>query len=199
MIILNLSTYPPQQCGIATFSMDLRKSLLLQDCQFEVLAISDVEGNEYYYPNEVMLTLFINCKADYIKVAEYANSRTDVELIVVQHEFGIFGGTDGEYILEFVSRLKKPFIIITHTVLPYPTQHQHQILSELGRQSSGVVCMTHKSAQLLIEGYSIPSSLVTVINHGVPLFKRYPQEILKQKYGFQSHQLIITFGLIGPG
>ncbi|MBK5261232.1 MAG: glycosyltransferase [Peptostreptococcaceae bacterium] len=199
MIILNLSTYPPQQCGIATFSMDLRKSLLLQDCKFEVLAISDVEDNEYNYPSEVVLTLFINCKADYIKAAEYANSRTDVELIVVQHEFGIFGGTDGEYILEFVSRLKKPFVIITHTVLPHPTEYQHQILSELGRQSSGVVCMTYKSAQLLIEGYSIPSSLVNVINHGVPLFKRYPQEILKQKYGFQSHQLIITFGLIGPG
>jgi glycosyltransferase involved in cell wall biosynthesis len=198
MTILNLGTYPPRQCGIATFSMDLRKSLLLQGYKVQVLAISD-DDNGYHYPGEVVLTLSQNQKQDYIRTANFVNTTQDVELLIIQHEFGIFGGADGEYLLELVRLLRKPFVLIAHTVLPQPTERQSQILTELCQQAAGIVCMTHQSAQMLIDLYAAPPDLMTVIAHGVPLFKRYPQDKLKQKHNLLGHQLVSTFGLIGPG
>ncbi|MGE4589983.1 MAG: glycosyltransferase family 4 protein [Acidaminococcaceae bacterium] len=198
MAILNLSTYLPQQCGIATFSTDLRKSLLPQGQKFEIMAISDRE-NGYDYPNEVAFKLYKHNKEDYIRAAEFANTHSDFDLVVVQHEYGIFGGPDGNYLLDFISHLHKPFIVITHSVLPKPSQGQHYILRELCRQAAGIVCMTNKSAHLLHEFYAAPADLISVIHHGVPLFQNHPQEELKQKYNFKNNQLVTTFGLIGPG
>jgi glycosyltransferase involved in cell wall biosynthesis len=198
MTILNLGTYPPKQCGIATFSMDLRKSLLLQGYKVQVLAVSD-DDNGYRYPDEVVLTLLQNQKQDYRRAANFVNTTPDVELVIVQHEYGIYGGADGEYLLELVRLLRKPFVLIAHTILPQPSEHQSQILTELCQLAAGIVCMTRQSAQMLIDLYAAPPDLVTVIAHGVPLFKRYPQYKLKQKHNLQGHQLVSTFGLIGPG
>ncbi len=198
MAILNLSTYLPQQCGIATFSMDLRKSLLPQGQRFEIMAISDKE-NGYVYPDEVVFTLYKHNKEDYIRAAEFANAYSDLDLVVVQHEYGIFGGPDGNYLLDFISHLHKPFIVVTHSVLPEPSKGQHSILRELCRQAAGIVCMTNKSAHLLHEIYEAPEETISVIHHGVPLFQNQPQKELKQKYNFENNQLVTTFGLIGPG
>lgn len=198
MNILNISTYPPQMCGLATFSMDLRNSLLPQGCQFEVIAVSD-EVCAHDYPAEVVFTLRKNCAEDYVRAAEFANACQSAEIIVIQHEFGIFGGIDGEYILKFVHSLKKPFIIITHTVLPNPTTSQYQIMNDLYEHAAGIVCMTHKSAQMVREIYAAPSSRVAIISHGVTPFKRHPQEMLKNKYHLEENSLITTFGLLGPG
>ncbi len=198
MTVLNLSTYLPQQCGIATFSMDLRKSLLPQGHKFEIIAISDKEES-YNYPKEVVFTMYKNNRNDYILAAEFVNTHSDVELVVVQHEYGIFGGPDGNYLLDFVKYLSKPFIVITHSVLPEPSEGQHNILCELCQTAAGIVCMTNSSAQLLRTLYNAPMELITVIPHGVPAFKQYSQEELKQSYGCEGRQTITTFGLIGPG
>ena len=198
MTILNLGTYPPRQCGIATFSMDLRKSLLLQGYKVQVMAISD-DDNGYRYPDEVVLSLLQDQRQDYRRAADFINKTPEVELLIVQHEYGIYGGADGEYLLDLVSLLRKPFVLITHTVLPQRSEHQCQILTELCQRAAGIVCMTRQSAQMLIDLYGTPPDLVTVIAHGVPLFKRSPQDKLKQQYDLQGHQLVSTFGLIGPG
>ncbi len=198
MSILNLSTYLPQQCGIATFSMDLRKSLLPQGQSFETMAVSDKE-NGYVYPAEVVFTLYKHNKEDYTRAAEFANMHPALDLVVIQHEYGIFGGPDGDYLLDFIKHLNKPFIVVTHSVLPEPSKGQHYILSELCRQAAGIVCMTNKSALLLREIYEAPAASISVIHHGVPLFEKHPQKELKQKYNFENNQLITTFGLIGPG
>lgn len=198
MTVLNLSTYLPQECGIATFSMDLRKSLLPQGHKFEIIAISDQEEG-YSYPEEVVCTIYKNNRADYIRAAEFVNTRHDIELIVIQHEYGIFGGPDGNDVLSFAQQLSKPFIIITHSVLPKPSAQQKYILHKLCQMASGIVCMTNSSANLLHTLYDAPSESITVIPHGVPLFKQYPQEELKQKYGYEGKEIITTFGLIGPG
>lgn len=197
MTILNISTYPPQKCGLASFSMDLRKNLLLQNHKFQVLAISD-DKSDYAYPKEVVFTLHKNSLEDYIHAAEFANDSHEVDIVIIQHEFGIFGGTDGKYILEFVRVLKKPFIVISHTVLPTPSSSQLQIMKTLYAHAAGIVCMTHKSAEVLDEIYATPSNKVTIISHGVTPFKPYPQALLKKKYNLESNELITTFGLIGP-
>lgn len=198
MNIVNLGTFPPKQCGIATFSTDLRNSLLLQGHKVQVMAISE-EDSSYDYPNEVVFNLQQQQKSDYLKAAVFVNDSPAIDLLIVQHEYGIFGGEDGEYLLELVKILHKPFILITHTVLPRPTKRQKDILNELCQRAAGIVCMTILSSQLLVDLYEAPPELITVIPHGVPEFKRQPQNRLKIKHQLQDCQVISTFGLIGPG
>lgn len=198
MSIVNLGTYPPKQCGIATFSMDLRNSLRIHGNDVKVMAVSD-DSYKYKYPNEVVYNLKQNNRQDYIKAAKILNSTPDFELLVVQHEYGIYGGEDGEYILDLVKTLHKPFVLITHTVLPQPSKRQKLILNDLCFHATGIVCMTQRSAKLLTDLYEAPAELIHVIAHGVPEFKQQPSALLKRKYQFEGRDLISTFGLIGPG
>lgn len=198
MSILNLGTYPPKQCGIATFSMDLRRSLIRNNRDVKVMAVSD-ESYEYNYPGEVLFNLKQNNKQDYIKAARFINSTPAVQLLIIQHEYGIYGGDDGDYILELVRNLHKPYVLITHTVLPQPSKHQKQVLNNLCNHASAIVGMTRKSAELLSDLYEAPAELIHVIPHGVPEFKKQSSIYLKKKYGLQGREVISTFGLIGPG
>jgi glycosyltransferase involved in cell wall biosynthesis len=193
-----MGTYPPKQCGIATFSMDLRNSLLLQGHKAEVMTVSD-DDSAYRYPDEVVYNLKQNQKQDYVKAAAFINTSPHIELLIIQHEYGIYGGDDGAYILDLVKLLHKPFLLITHTVLPQPSKRQKLILNDLCQRAAGIVCMTRRSSQLLIDLYEAPQEIVTVIAHGVPEFKRHSQNKLKQKHNFQDNAIISTFGLIGPG
>lgn len=198
MNIVNLGTYPPKQCGIATFSNDLRNSLIIHGHRVQAIAISD-EDSIYKYPQEVILEMRQQRLSDYATAVSCINQRPDIDLLIIQHEYGIFGGEDGEYIQAMVKQLHKPFILITHTVLPVPSKRQKQILNDLCQRAAGIVCMTRLSAELLIELYEAPPELITVIAHGVPEFKRYPQSRLKSKYGLSGCPVVSTFGLIGPG
>ncbi len=198
MNIVNLGTYPPKQCGIATFSNDLRNSLIIHGHRVQVIAISD-DDSIYKYPPEVILEMKQQRLSDYAAAVACINQRPDIDLLIIQHEYGIFGGEDGEYIQAMVKQLRKPYILITHTVLPVPSKRQKQILNDLCQRAAGIVCMTRLSAELLIELYEAPRELITVIAHGVPEFKRYPQSRLKDKYGLTGSPVVSTFGLIGPG
>lgn len=198
MTILNLGTFPPKQCGIATFSMDLCNSLRQQGNKVKIMAVSD-NNYDYHYPREVVFQLKQNHKQDYIKAANYINSTRNIDLLIIQHEYGIYGGRDGELILEMVKRLHKPYVLVTHTVLPHPEKHQKEILNQLCQRAAGIICMTRKSADLLTDLYESPPELVKVFAHGVPQFKIHEQSLLKEKYGLQGRDIISTFGLIGPG
>ncbi|MGS0763741.1 glycosyltransferase family 4 protein [Syntrophomonas curvata] len=198
MSILNLGTYPPKQCGIATFSADLRRSLIKNNCDVKVMAVSD-ESYKYAYPDEVLFNLQQHNKQDYVKAAKFINSAAAVPLVIVQHEYGIYGGEDGDYLLELVRRLHKPYVVVTHTVLPQPSKHQKQVLNQLCHHAAAVVGMTRKSAGLLADLYEAPAELIHVIPHGVPDFKKQNSNCLKKKYGFEGREIISTFGLIGPG
>ncbi|WP_061215316.1 glycosyltransferase family 4 protein [Syntrophomonas wolfei] len=197
MILLNLGTYPPKQCGIATFSMDLRNSLLINGNEVKVMAVSD-NSYQYHYTDEVLFNLKQNHKQSYIRAANYLN-KAPLELIIIQHEYGIYGGSEGQYIMELVRLLHKPFVLITHTVLPRPSKRQKQVLNYLCSRASAIVCMTRRSEHLLSDLYEAPPELIQVIPHGVPEFKEQTQDSLKEKYGLQGRDLISTFGLIGPG
>jgi glycosyltransferase involved in cell wall biosynthesis len=178
--------------------MDLRNSLLLQGHKVQVMTVSD-DDSAYRYPDEVVHNLKQNQRQDYVRAAAFINTDPHIQLLIIQHEYGIYGGEDGEYILELVKLLHKPFILITHTVLPRPSKRQKQILNDLCQRAAGIVCMTRLSSQLLSDLYEAPPELITVIAHGVPAFKRYPQNKLKQKHSLLGCELISTFGLIGPG
>ena len=198
MSILNLGTYPPKQCGIATFSMDLRRSLLKNNCDIEVMTVSD-ENYQYAYPSEVLFDIKQNNQPNYIKAAKFINTVSAIKLVVIQHEYGIYGGEDGDYILELPRRLHKPYVVVTHTVLPQPSKRQKQVLNQLCQNAAAVVCMTRKSAELLSNLYEAPGELIHVIPHGVPEFKKQSSSLLKKRYGLEGREIISTFGLIGPG
>lgn len=198
MTILNLGTFPPKQCGIATFSMDLYNSLSQLGNTVKVMAVSD-DNYEYRYPREVIFNLKQNQKQDYIKAANYINGSHHIQLVIIQHEYGIYGGVHGQFILELVKRLHKPYVLVTHTVLPHPDKQQKDILNQLCHRAAGIVCMTRRSADLLSDLYEAPPELVRVIAHGVPEFGVKDQDRLKEKYRLEGRDVISTFGLIGPG
>lgn len=198
MSILNLGTYPPKQCGIATFSMDLRRSLLKNNCDVKVMTVSD-ENYQYAYPGEVLFDIKQNNQQNYVKAAKFINTSTAIQLLIIQHEYGIYGGEDGDYILELTRYLHKPYVLVTHTVLPQPSKHQKQVLNQLCQNAAAIVCMTHKSADLLSNLYEAPGDLLHVIPHGVPEFKKQSSALLKKWYGLDGREIISTFGLIGPG
>ncbi|NLB88718.1 MAG: glycosyltransferase, partial [Syntrophomonadaceae bacterium] len=198
MKIANLGTYPPKQCGIATFSMDLRNSLLVNNVDVDILAISD-DSYHYEYPVEVKFNLKQTKADDYKHAAQYINDCEDIDAVIIQHEYGIFGGKNGKYVLDFARKLNKPYLVVTHTVLPKPLQGQKDILNKLCSKASGIVCMTKQSSLLLTNIYGVNKSKIQIIGHGVPCFEPKPSEVLKEKYNLSGKQVISTFGLIGPG
>lgn len=197
MFILNLGTYPPKECGIATFSQDLRDNLLRSGTRVSVAAVSDSEYT-YDYPDEVLYEINQMAGTDYSVTARQIN-RSNINLVIIQHEYGIFGGLDGEYILDFVRRLDKPYLLVAHTVLPNPSQNQRFILNRLAQKASGVICMTERATRILSRVYAVSPKKVSVIYHGVPLFQEKRREMLKKREGLNDRRVITTFGLIGPG
>ena len=176
----------------------MSKSITEQGHDIKIIAISD-SSCTYHYSNQVIFNIRQDQRQDYIKAAAFINAAASVDLIILQHEYGIFGGQDGEYVLNLVKLLRKPYVLITHTVLPRPSKRQKQILNDVCHRAAGIVCMTERSRDLLIELYEAPAEIVKVIAHGVPDFIKRPQKELKQEHGLENRRLISTFGLIGPG
>jgi len=195
---LNLSTYLPKQCGIASFSKDLSENLTRLGVRTSIAAVSDPYYT-YAYPDEVTHNIHQQDKEEYIKAANLINKNSSIDLVIIQHEYGIYGGADGSFLLAFTAHLNKPYVVVCHTVLPNPSANQSAVLGELCRQAATVVAMTKNSADLLCRIYKMPQEKVYIIHHGVPAFTAKDRRLLKQEYGFAGRELVTTFGLIGPG
>jgi len=163
-----------------------------------VAAVSDHEY-EYQYPPEVIIEIGQHHRQDYLQAASQINNDDTIDMVIIQHEYGIYGGTDGSYVLDFCEALHKPFAVVCHTVLPQPDESHYRILVDLTRQASAVICMTENSASLLQRIYQVPSAKINLITHGVPDFVPKSPRALKKRYGLQGRNVITTFGLIGPG
>lgn len=192
-----LSTYPPRECGLATFTQDLVRELdkirLLN--KPSVIAVSN---DKYSYSSRVIMEINQYDRDSYIKTAQAVNN-SDIELLVIEHEYGIFGGEAGEYIIDFIDNLKIPFVTTLHTVLPEPLEKQREILKIIGEKSARIVTMAKNTVPVLDSVYGIPPSKAEVIHHGVPYRIVESREKLKEKHGFSGKTIISTFGLISPG
>lgn len=197
MNIINLSTYPPRQCGIASFSRDLFDALANQGQKLRIVALTD-EGAAPEYPEEVILDIKQENYAEYTELADYING-SETGLCIIQHEYGIYGGADGEYLLGLTERLEKPYVLVAHTVLTEPSANQHRVFSELLKGAAGVVGMSRRSIRLMAKLYAVPEGKLHFIHHGVPDFPLMNRYELKQGHGWEGRQVITTFGLIGPG
>ena len=190
--------YLPRQCGIATFTSDLYKSYnaFIPDSNPMVVSVNDTpEG--YDYPSEVRYDFYQHDQEAYRKAAEFLNSK-DVDVVCLQHEYGIFGGTAGSYILTLLRNLTMPVVTTLHTILKTPNEEQLLVLKSIADLSSRVVCMSEKGRNFLINIYEIPDEKIDVIPHGIPDMPFVDPHFYKDKFGMEGKQTLLTFGLLSP-
>ena len=144
-----VGTYPPQQCGIGTFTFDLSNAVLSasEGIRATVLAITDVDST-YEHSERVRFEIRQGVKVDYVRAADFVNY-SDTRMVSIQHEYGIFGGEDGAYILDFLAELWKPSIATLHTVLDRPTASQRMVVQKMSERCECLVVMSHLAVDLL--------------------------------------------------
>jgi len=193
--IVFLSTYPPRECGLATFTEDLMNAIGKVGAVIpRVVAVA--AGSEIYVDPRVVNKLSQHDRESYPRMARWLNINAD--LLVIEHEYGIFGGDSGAYILDLARNLKIPFVISTHTVLEAPSLQQQLVLRKLGQLSTKLVTMAESSVSILIKTYDIDANKILVIPHGVPVMNVESREKLKTGLGFHDKHVISSFGLISP-
>jgi polysaccharide biosynthesis protein PslF len=196
--IVFLSTSLPRECGIATFTQDLLDEFTkLQGFNKPRIIAMNNNGN-YRYTDQVMREINQHQLSDYIESARDIN-QSDTDLLVIQHEFGIYGGESGEYLLQFTKELEVPYVVIFHTVLTKPTPKQHEIITRLAEGSVKVVTMAQSTVEDLISVYHINAAKIAFIHHGVPFVQTSSRAELKLQYKFGERKILSTFGFLSPG
>jgi glycosyltransferase involved in cell wall biosynthesis len=193
-----VGTYVPRRCGIATFTRDLAAGMKAANDRVRIMAVAVTDpGGQYEYPPEVEYEIRQGTKGDYARAAEVVNY-SDVRLVSLQHEYGIFGGDDGAYILDFIEGLHVPVVVTLHTVLKNPSESQRTIVQRMAKQGAALVVMSGVAAELLTGSYDVRRSTIHVIPHGIPDMKPRDQNMLKARFGVAGHRMLLTFGLLGP-
>ncbi|WP_188964166.1 glycosyltransferase family 4 protein [Deinococcus aquiradiocola] len=190
--VLLIGNHAPRQCGIATFTADVARALPVE--RVSVVAMND--GHTYPYPPEVVFAIEQDALDEYVSGAERINAlRPDV--VCVQHEYGIYGGPAGAYLLTLLRGLDAPIVTTLHTVLETPSAEQRAVLEELCALSAGIVVMSARAVDILVR-QGVPRGRVRLIHHGVPDLTGDPATE-KARLGVGERPLILTFGLIGRG
>jgi len=193
-----VSSCLPRRCGIATFTNSLSKALeteLGRNAAVYVAMNNTQEG--YHYPPEVVFQIQQDNLEDYRRAAEFLNA-SDVDLVSLQHEFGLFGGEDGIYITELLGNLNKPVVTTLHTVLTQPSSGQYRALLEINAFSQYLVVMNRLALSILKEIYDIPEGKMCLIYHGVPDIPYIDPVFYKSQLGFTEREIILTFGFLSP-
>jgi glycosyltransferase involved in cell wall biosynthesis len=195
---LFVSTYTPQKCGIATFTRDLAESVSahLTESSVGIAAISE-DPRGYDYPPEVVVKLKKQHRPSYSAVAEFLNF-SEYDTVCVQHEFGIFGGNEGSYLLDLLRSVRKPVVTTLHTVLAQPADHYRERLCQVVEASDAVVVLTPRAMRILGDVYKVPVEKVRVIPHGIPDVPFVETPPYKRRFGAEGRTILMTFGLIGP-
>ncbi|MCX2430403.1 MULTISPECIES: glycosyltransferase [unclassified Pedobacter] len=200
MKIAYISTYPPRECGLATFNYNLINALSINpsyqaDKSFVIAMNESDDLNEHAYPSEVKFIIRQQNQQDYIEAANFIND-SDVDTCIIEHEFGIYGGNSGVFLLSLINKLKKPFITILHTVLKEPNFMQQTIIKEIALKSSKIVVMSKKAVLFLTSIYQIPSTSIKLIEHGVPNLEPIANNEISRSELFKNRKVLFTFGLI---
>lgn len=186
----------PRRCGIATFTTDLQRAVAASGAGIDasIVAMND-RGQSYEYPPTVRQQIPVDSQDDYVAAADELNGR-EIDVVSVQHEFGIFGGEAGSHVLTLLSRLKMPIVTTLHTVLSEPSAAQRRVLNEICALSSRVIVMAEKGRELLRSIYALPAEKIEVIAHGIPDAPFADPGPAKAKLGFAGRATILTFGLL---
>ncbi len=195
-----IATYPPRQCGIGTFTYDLARAVhRSMDARLRTVIIAmDDPSDDLHYPPEVQYRLSQHETADYVRAAEFLNYNK-VRAVSLQHEFGIFGGHDGSYILDLLRELRCPIISTFHTILETPSEGQRKVMDELVVLSSQLVVMSERAVEFLQRVYNAPPQKIRLIHHGVPEIPLVEPAQYKGQFDMEGRELLLTFGLLSPG
>ncbi|MHC4148242.1 MAG: glycosyltransferase family 4 protein [Planctomycetota bacterium] len=190
-----ISSFPPRRCGIATFTSDLIKNMTsAAKGGFEPLVVA-MRSGDHEYKDPVKFEIRQNVKSDYVCAADYLNF-SHVDLVSVQHEFGLFGGEAGSYLSLLLNRLQAPVITTLHTVMGDPIPAFHQSLVNVCKASYRVITMNERGVGMLKEIYGMAGKKVQLIPHGIPDLAFVDNYYYKHKFGMEGRRTILTFGLL---
>ncbi|MBC2604226.1 glycosyltransferase family 4 protein [Puniceicoccus vermicola] len=194
-----LGNFVPRLCGISTFTRDLYESIHAEapgaDCY--VAAVTDTpEG--YDYPEAVRLQFQEKDLRSYRRIADVLNFK-NADVLCVQHEFGIYGGPAGSYLIMLLKEVRMPIVTTLHTILENPTKEQSSVMKSLTSLSDRLVVMSRKGREILHSVYGVEESKIDVIPHGIPDVDFKPVDFYKDRLGISDRKVLLTFGLIGPG
>ena len=198
--VLMITSFPPRECGIATYSQDLTNAIKKQFGNSFKIKICALETlNEIHdYSDDVKYILNTDYTETFGLLSKEINSNSKIEMVLIQHEFGFFNKTNDNFI-KFLNAIIKPVIIVFHTVLPKPSVTLKENVQNICMRVSSIIVMTESSASILKYEYEIDETLITIIKHGTHLVKNNSREELKVKYKLQGRKVCSTFGLMGPG
>jgi glycosyltransferase involved in cell wall biosynthesis len=193
-----LGNYLPRKCGIATFTSDLLTSVAAEYTPSQCFAVpvNDVEKG-YEYPSVVRFEIEEQDLASYQRAADFLNI-SNVDIVCVQHEFGIYGGPAGRHLLALVRELKMPVVTTFHTLLREPNDTQRRVMQELVTHSTRLVTMTERGRQMLQDIYRAPPAKIDLIPHGIPDIPFVDPNYYKDQFGVEGRVVLLTFGLLSP-
>ena len=198
--VVVISTFPPRECGIATYTQDLVKSLNSQfDQSFDLkICALDNENKKHSYSDTIDYFLDVNSSHSFINLAQEINENDRIQLVLIQHEFGLFRNHEAQ-LLTLINQLNKSVLVVFHTVLPGPDPILLQNVKAIANASDGLIVMTQSSARILEQEYQVHKDKITVIPHGTHLVEHTSKEILKKKYNLLDKKVLSTFGLLSAG
>lgn len=193
-----VGNYLPRHCGIATFTTDLCDAIHAEYGAIELLAlpVNDTEEG-YVYPARVRFELSEDNLTSYRQAADFLNF-SNIDLVCVQHEYGIFGGRAGGHVLELLRRLHMPFTTTLHTVLREPNPDQREVMEEIATLSDRLIVMSQQSSEILQEVFSVPGDKIDLIPHGIPDLPFTDPAFYKDRFGTEGKEVLLTFGLLSP-
>ncbi|MFH1264055.1 MAG: glycosyltransferase [Pseudomonadota bacterium] len=193
-----IGDYLPRQCGIATFTTDLCEALSTQFPQTQVFAapVNDTDDG-YDYPSRVRFEIEQDDLSSYRRAADFLNIN-NVDIVSVQHEYGIYGGKAGSHILALLSELRMPVVTTLHTILENPDPNQKKVMEELTKLSDRLVVMSQRAVKFLEEIYLVPSNRIQMIHHGTPDVSFVDPNFHKDRFGVEGKSVLLTFGLLSP-
>lgn len=197
--IVLIGNYLPRQCGLATFTTHLLEAIAMNAPDTDCWAIAMNDRKEAYsYPPQVRLEINQKQLNEYYLAADLLN-HSNVDVVCVQHEYGIFGGQRGSFIIELLSELKMPIITTLHTILEKPTDEEHYIIMQLAELSNRLVVMSERSVDFLRNIYWVAKEKIELIHHGIPDVPLIQTSTYKDKFGASEKHVMLTFGLLSPG
>ena len=197
--ILYMGSYPPRECGIATFNKRLTAAIDKEynpEIKSKILAINSNGTSIYNYPRKVIMQINETEIEDYLNRANEINRAADIKLVNIQHEYGLFGGEQGEFLIPFLELLRKPVIITMHTILPRPDEKMKNVGRVIAEKSAGVIVMNQRARDILHEIYGVKKNKIKVIPHGVFNVAFPSKSNAKRKLNLSGRTVISTFGMI---
>jgi glycosyltransferase involved in cell wall biosynthesis len=193
-----IGNYLPRQCGIASFTTDLVESLSKEAPELNLGAVAMNDNPEgYKYPEKVRFEIQQNKLSDYNIASEYLNIN-QMDIVCVQHEYGIFGGPAGSHLLKLLGELRMPVVTTLHTVLKDPKPEYREVMLKLADLSERLIVMSRKAIEFLTEIYGISAKKITFIHHGIPDVPFVDPNYYKEQFMVEGRKVLLTFGLLSP-